>query len=63
MAEKLLTIDEAAAHLTVKAASLRWMRRCKKGPPFCKIGGAVRYRAIDLDAWVASTVKQPGGAV
>jgi len=24
------------------------------GPPYCKLGGAVRYRRVDLDAWLAS---------
>jgi excisionase family DNA binding protein len=61
--EKLLTTDEAAALLNKPAGTLVQWRYTRQGPPYVKLGNAVRYRLRDLDAWVkANTVtpaKQP----
>lgn len=50
-----LLIDTKAAAERV-ALSVRMMEDLRlkgDGPPFAKIGRAVRYRVADLDAWVA----------
>ncbi len=52
MRDKLLTETEAANLLALSAKTLRRWRWAGKGPEFVKIGGAVRYRAADLDAFV-----------
>lgn len=49
---KLITEEEAAERLTVKVGTLRDWRTDKKGPPFIKMVGTVRYRPTDLDKWV-----------
>ncbi len=48
---------EAAAYLGISPSFLRFSRMAKprtSGPPFCKIGKAVRYLTTDLDAWLIS---------
>lgn len=51
MTEPFLTIDAVAAHLSVHANTLRsWM---KQGMPCYRIGRVVRFKASEVDAWVA----------
>lgn len=51
----ILTIDQAAAYLSIPKATLyTWRtRRAGFGPRAVKFGGCLRYRRSDLDAWVA----------
>jgi excisionase family DNA binding protein len=51
----ILTIDQAAAYLSIPKATLyTWRtRRAGFGPPAVKLGGCLRYRRCDLDTWVA----------
>ena len=51
----ILTVDQAAAYLAIPKATLyTWRtRRVGFGPRAVKIGGCLRYRRADLDAWVA----------
>jgi excisionase family DNA binding protein len=51
----MLTIDQAAAYLSIPKATLyTWRtRRVGFGPRAVKLGGCLRYRRADLDAWVA----------
>jgi excisionase family DNA binding protein len=55
----ILTIDQAAAYLSIPKATLyTWRtRRTGFGPPAVKFGGCLRYRRSDLDAWVADHVE------
>ncbi len=55
----ILTIDQAAAYLAIPKATLyTWRtRRAGFGPRAVKIGGCLRYRRSDLDAWVAEHVE------
>jgi len=55
----ILTIDETAAYLAIPKATLyTWRtRRAGFGPPAAKLGGCLRYRRSDLDAWVAEHVE------
>ena len=50
----ILTIDEAADYLAIPKATLyTWRtRRVGFGPRAVKMGGCLRYRHADLDAWI-----------
>lgn len=50
----ILTIDQAAAYLAIPKATLyTWRtRRVGFGPRAVKMGGCLRYRRSDLDAWI-----------
>ncbi len=52
MREKLLTEVEAAELLALSAKTLRRWRWAGQGPEFVKLGGAVRYRAEDIAAFI-----------
>ncbi len=58
----ILTIDQAAAYLSIPKATLyTWRtRRAGFGPRAVKIGGCLRYRRSDLDAWIAEHVEIRG---
>ncbi|MBA3798348.1 MAG: helix-turn-helix domain-containing protein [Geodermatophilaceae bacterium] len=60
----ILTIDQAAAYLSIPKATLyTWRtRRAGFGPRAVKLGGCLRYRRSDLDAWVAEHVETFDGA-
>jgi len=49
---QLLTEKQVSIITGLAVATLRnW--RCKRvGPPSLKLGGAVRYRAADIDRWI-----------
>jgi hypothetical protein len=45
----------AASYLTVSEKTLEgWRCRGGDGPPYIKVGGAVRYAKDDLDVWLES---------
>lgn len=50
----MLTIEQAAIYLAIPKATLyTWRtRRAGFGPPAVKLGGCLRYRRCDLDAWI-----------
>ena len=48
----MLNTAEAADHLGMSVSWLTKTRMSGTGPVFHKIGGAVRYRPADLDAWL-----------
>lgn len=55
--KQLLTREQAAEILQIEAATLYEWKRLKKGPPYIKVGGAVRYDPDALRAWLdAQTV-------
>ena len=45
-------MKETAARCGVSVRTLLKWRDEKKGPPWFKIGKAVRYREDELDAWI-----------
>ena len=53
---EILNNEQAASYIQVKPSTLNNWRVAGSGPPFCKIGSAVRYRRADVDAWLASKV-------
>jgi excisionase family DNA binding protein len=52
----LLTSHEAATLLRLSERTLERSRVSGFGPPFCKLGRRVLYRADDLDQWIAGRV-------
>ena len=53
-----LTTQQAAEYLSTTRATLADWRTKRVGPVYAKIGGIVRYKQADLDAWLeASRVK------
>lgn len=63
MTSHLLTTTDAAAALAIAPKTLRNWRSQGLGPPFIRLGGAIRYRETDLQAWVdAQAVAVGAGA-
>lgn len=57
----LLTEQQAANYLTLAPGTLSvWRSTGRNNLPFVKIGGSVRYRLSDLDAWMASRERASG---
>jgi predicted DNA-binding transcriptional regulator AlpA len=52
----LLTQREAAVALRLSERTLERSRVSGFGPPFCKLGRRVLYRADDLDQWITSRI-------
>ena len=50
----IFNTPEAATFLRLSKPTLERLRLTGDGPPYCKLGKAVRYRKSDLDAWLAS---------
>lgn len=52
--DPILTIEEAARYLAIPKATLyTWRtRRVGFGPRAMKVGGCLRYRRSDLEAWI-----------
>lgn len=51
-----MNVEEAARYVRLGASTLNRFRSAGCGPNFAKLGGAVRYRRADLDAWMASRI-------
>lgn len=51
---EILTTPEAADYVRLGKPTLDRFRLTGGGPKFAKLGGAVRYRKVDLDAWLES---------
>lgn len=56
----ILTIDQAAVYLAIPKATLyTWRtRRAGFGPRAVKLGGCLRYRRVDLDAWIVAHLEE-----
>ena len=54
MTNTILNTREAAAYCRLGKPTLERFRISGEGPRYCKLGGAVRYRLADLDAWLES---------
>jgi excisionase family DNA binding protein len=48
------TTREAADFVRLSKPTLERFRLTGEGPSYCKLGGAVRYRRADLEAWLES---------
>jgi hypothetical protein len=51
---EMFTTPEAAAYVKMAVQTLERFRLTGDGPMFAKLGGSVRYRRCDLDAWIES---------
>ncbi|QNN66437.1 helix-turn-helix domain-containing protein [Sphingomonas lutea] len=51
---ELYKTPEAAEFLRLGKPTLERLRLTGEGPRYCKLGGAVRYRRCDLEAWLES---------
>ncbi|WP_248762610.1 AlpA family transcriptional regulator [Pseudarthrobacter sp. SSS035] len=61
MESELLTSTELAQKLHKTVSALAQWRYKGVGPKFIKLGGGVRYRASDVEAWLdAQTRTQTG---
>lgn len=54
MVTEILNTKEAAEYVRLGKPTLERFRISGDGPRFLKLGGAVRYRKADLDAWLES---------
>jgi excisionase family DNA binding protein len=52
-----LTRQEAANYLNIKKGTLEVWAVTGKGPRFLKMGRSVRYRKIDLDAYMENSIR------
>jgi hypothetical protein len=57
---ELLTEREAADRLLMKPQTLTKWRCRKRGPRYVRLGGKVRYRAGDVQAFIDAGVVDPG---
>lgn len=49
---EILNTREAAAYVRLGKPTMERFRISGGGPVFVKLGGAVRYRKVDLDSWI-----------
>jgi excisionase family DNA binding protein len=52
--DRLWTVEEVSYFLGVPVSTLYHWRCERQGPPSCRLGRHVRYRAEDVRAWVAA---------
>ncbi len=50
--QQTLTEPEAARYTNYSVPFFRLTRREHRGPAFVRIGRSIRYRIVDLDAWL-----------
>ena len=51
---KVMKTPQAADYVGLSKPTLERFRISGDGPAYCKLGGAVRYRKVDLNAWLES---------
>ncbi len=51
---EVMNTPEAAKYVCLSKPTLERLRLTGDGPPYAKLGKAVRYRRADLEAWLAS---------
>ncbi|WP_376690094.1 helix-turn-helix transcriptional regulator [Wenzhouxiangella sp. EGI_FJ10409] len=56
--KSFLTTEEAAEYVGLQKSTLEAWRCRGGGPRFVKMGRAVRYRLVDLDAWIESRLRE-----
>ncbi len=57
--EPLLSEPQAARILNVSIRTLQAWRCAAKGPPFIRVGRAIRYRRSDLEQYLKDSTVQP----
>jgi excisionase family DNA binding protein len=56
--QPLLTVAEVAKWLGISPHTLRYWRHVHRGPLSLSVGGAVRYRASDVEEWLEQGAKR-----
>lgn len=56
---ELLTTAKAAQRCGLSSRTLEAWRSRGKGPPYHRLGGAIRYDSVDLEQWIAKA-RHPG---
>lgn len=56
---EVLTTKEAGTFLKIQPCTLRKWRKLRKGPPFLRIEGAIRYRKSALEAYLDMVTIDP----
>jgi predicted site-specific integrase-resolvase len=59
---ELMSQDEVSALLDVNVPTLANWRSAGKGPKFVKLCGRVRYRKVDVEEFINSSVRQSTAA-
>jgi excisionase family DNA binding protein len=54
--EHLISVEEVARILDVSTSTLYQWRVRRKGPPSYSIGGSVKYRRSEVEAWIGNQV-------
>ena len=54
--EALWTAEDVAAHVGVSVRTVYGWNYKGEGPPRIRVGKYVRYRRVDVDAWLAARV-------
>lgn len=54
----LLAPKETSLYLGIPVPTLAGWRHYKRGPTYVKIGGQIRYRKADLDAYIAQNERR-----
>jgi predicted DNA-binding transcriptional regulator AlpA len=57
--DPLFDTSQAAAYLNSSEPSLERYRALGAGPRWIKMGGSVRYRRSDLDAYITACTREP----
>ncbi|WHT20947.1 helix-turn-helix domain-containing protein [Crossiella sp. CA-258035] len=58
----LIDTNAAAVYLDLEPDTLKHWRSARKGPSYVRIGGSVKYRIADLDAWIEARKVDPAAA-
>ena len=55
----LLTPEQVAKRLGIKVDTLKnWRTKKRNGPPYVKVGGVVRYRPADIEAFITARIQE-----
>ena len=60
--DRRMTAAETAAYINFEEQTLAAWRSARKGPPFIKLGKAVRYSQRAVDEWLKKNTVQCGAA-
>jgi predicted DNA-binding transcriptional regulator AlpA len=62
MQDEFLNEKALAQRLSISISLLRKWRRTRQGPPWVKLGRAVRYSAAELVIWLSMRANHPDAA-
>ena len=59
MSDRLMSAAEVAEFLGINVNTLYQHRYRGEGPPGYRVGGRIRYRRADVEAWLEKQADQP----